>query len=256
MRQLRHEEKIFWPVHLLAIVMSIVLYKYGDLNYLWLWPVGWTLISGLGSAIGLHRMLSHRGLPTTSKFTKKVLTILGCMAGQGSPIFWVALHRGYHHSHADKPRDIHSPIAHSKWTAYLGWMFNLQPDTVNLKYAVDMLRDPFQVSVHKHYYKIVWAIIAIAMLINWQIATCLIILPMITGIHQEACINLFCHWDAFGYRTHDIDDHSRNVPVLGYFAWGQGWHNNHHKHAGNFNFGEKWWEFDPCMIFYPILKRI
>ncbi len=250
-----HAEKMFWPVHILAVVMFAVLYNYGDLNYLWLWPIGWVLISGLGSAIGLHRVLSHKGIPEMSAFTRKVLTILGCMAAQGSPIFWVALHRGYHHSHSDKPRDVHSPI-HGKWIAYLGWMFKLKPEDINFKYAVDLLRDPFQVRVHKHYYKIVWAILAVALLINWQIATCLLLLPMVTGIHQEACINLFCHMNGFGYRNHDTTDQSRNVPLLGYFAWGQGWHNNHHKHPANYNFGEKWWEFDPCMIFYPILKRI
>ena len=119
-----------------------------------------------------------------------------------------------------------------------------------------MLRDKFQVWVHTNYYRIVWGVILVTALINWQIAVGLILIPMITGIHQEACVNLFCHWNGLGYRNHEIKDNSTNVPLLGYFAWGQGWHNNHHKHPANFSFGEKWWEFDPCMIFYPILKRI
>jgi fatty-acid desaturase len=255
MKTTGHSIKLFWPVHLAALIGTICLFLYGDLSYLWLWPVGWVLISGLGSAIGLHRVLSHKCIPEMSSFTRKVLTLLGCMAGQGSPIFWVALHRGYHHSHADTLRDIHSPI-HGKFHAYLSWSWKITPTDVSLKYAVDLLRDKFQVWVHTNYYRIVWGVILVTALINWQVAVGLILIPMITGIHQEACVNLFCHWNGLGYRNHEIKDNSTNVPLLGYFAWGQGWHNNHHKHPANFNFGEKWWEFDPCMIFYPILKRI
>jgi fatty-acid desaturase len=45
---------------------------------------------------------------------------------------------------------------------------------------------------------------------------------------------------------------------MGLLTWGQGWHNNHHYAPGNYDFGSgtsgKWWEFDPCKLFLPLLR--
>ena len=50
----------------------------------------------------------------------------------------------------------------------------------------------------------------------------------------------------------------QNNLILGYTAWGQGWHNNHHYDPKSFDFGKvvsgKWWEWDPVRIFIPFLK--
>ena len=34
--KLGHAEKMFWPVHILAVIMFVVLWNYGNLSYLWL----------------------------------------------------------------------------------------------------------------------------------------------------------------------------------------------------------------------------
>ena len=34
---------------------------------------------------------------------------------------------------------------------------------------------------------------------------------------------------------------------------GEGLHNNHHTHAADANFAQKWWEFDPT---YPVIRLL
>jgi stearoyl-CoA desaturase (delta-9 desaturase) len=48
----------------------------------------------------------------------------------------------------------------------------------------------------------------------------------------------------FGYRRYKRLDQSTNNALLGYFVWGEGWHNNHHGDPGNPNFSRAWWEVD------------
>lgn len=251
-----HVKNITIPVHILFVVAVMSMITFHDWIWLWAVFVGWIMFSGLGIAIGFHRILSHKALPVNDK-TKKVLTILGMFGCQGSAIFWAAMHRGYHHPHADTEKDFHSPY-YGKWSAYMGWMTKLKPTDVNLKYAVDLLRDPFQVYVHKHYNKIIWLTVIAVALIDIRLALYGMIIPMTLAQHQENLVDLFGHTPKAGYRNFDLPDWSTNVPVLGLFAWGQGWHNNHHKSPGSFDFGTgvsgKWWEFDPCRLFKPFLK--
>lgn len=245
--------KLWVPLHLLAIVGIVAAIMTG-LSPWWLvlTIIGWVLVSGLGSAVGLHRILSHNAIPTT-KLTKRVLGTIGCFAGHGSPMFWVALHRGYHHAHADTPKDYHSPTM-GKFNAYMGWMFKMGPKAINMKYAIDLARDNYQVWLHRNYYAIVWTSIIVLALFSWQASLFFLVLPMVYGIHQDCCVNLFCHLRSCGYRSYDTSDNSVNVYLLGLFAWGQGWHNNHHEHPNRFNFGERWWEIDATRIFIPFIK--
>ena len=74
------------------------------------------------------------------------------------------------------------------------------------------------------------------------------------SILQDNLVNVLGHIPSLGYRNYETADKSSNFPFLGYFGWGQGWHNNHHKFPDRFNFGIKWWEFDPCRLFKPILE--
>ena len=86
---------VFWPVQILALLGII----FTSPNWLYLF-MGWVLFCGLGSAVILHRVVSHNSI-TLKKFLKKPLLILSCMCVQGSPIWWAAVHRGQHHPNAD-----------------------------------------------------------------------------------------------------------------------------------------------------------
>src|SRR5207302_793280 len=67
---------------------------------LWNQSVGWTevglfvvlyVLTGFGTTIGLHRLLTHRSFETPAP-VRLVLLILGVMANQGRPIDWAANH--------------------------------------------------------------------------------------------------------------------------------------------------------------------
>lgn len=250
------------PIMILAAT-GIALFITGviPLHYLWITLVMWILISGLGIAVGYHRIFSHR-THTLKTWQENIILFLAVFAGQGSPIFWVAVHRGYHHPHSDTDRDIHSPVAHGRWHAFLGWLIkNTEANNqVNVKYAVDLLRKPNFVFFHRHYMKIIWLVPLLVALVDWHLAFAAFFIPGGIALLQDNGVNVYGHTPTFfTYRNFDTNDRSVNNVWFGLLGWGQGWHNNHHRYPGNFDFGSgtsgKWWEFDPCRIFLPILGR-
>src|SRR6266508_4135870 len=60
-----------------------------------------------GITTGYHRLLAHRSFKTTRTF-QFVLAMLGVLAGQNGPLWWVGHHR-HHHRHSDREPDVHSP---------------------------------------------------------------------------------------------------------------------------------------------------
>jgi stearoyl-CoA desaturase (delta-9 desaturase) len=251
----QHVKSITIPIHILFVLSITTMIVLDDWIWLWSSVFFWTLFSGLGIAVGYHRIISHNAI-AIPLWKRKVLSILGMFGCQGSPIFWVALHRGYHHNGTDTIKDFHSPI-HGRWSAYMGWIFKLAPTDVNLKYAIELLRDPFQVFIHKHHDKIIWITLLAVGLMSWQIALYGFVIAMTIAQHQENLVDLYGHTPSAGYRNFELKDLSTNVPILGVFAWGQGWHNNHHKNPKSFDFGSsisgKWWEYDPCKLFKCLL---
>ncbi|MGB8096056.1 MAG: acyl-CoA desaturase, partial [Terracidiphilus sp.] len=79
----------------------------------------WLVSQNAGIAISYHRQLTHRSF-TTSKWLEYCLALCGALALQGSPIYWVAVHR-LHHQYTDKPGDPHSP-RDGKWWSHMGWI--------------------------------------------------------------------------------------------------------------------------------------
>lgn len=220
----------------------------------------WVLVCGLGIAVGYHRVFSHRTytLPT---WKENIILFFATFAGQGGSIFWAALHRGYHHPHSDTKIDIHSPIVHGKLHSFVGWYYFITESTnpVNIKYAVDLLRKKNHVFFHKHYLKILWMVPALVALVDWKLSLTGFWLVTLLGLTQDNLVNVFGHLKGYiGYRNFNTKDNSHNNFLLGYLAWGQGWHNNHHYDPKSYDFGSKisgkWYEFDPCKIFIPFLK--
>lgn len=263
---LEHVAKGIWfmvlPILILAAI-GVGLFVSGVIPayYLWFTGIMWILVSGLGIAVGYHRIFSHR-THTLKPWQEKIILFFATFAAQGSPIFWVAVHRGYHHPHSDTEKDLHSPVAYGRWHAFIGWLLeNTEScNRVNVKYAVDLLRKPHFVWFHKHYLKIIWLVPLFVALFDWHLAFAAFWIPGGIALLQDNGVNVYGHvptW--FSYRNYNTRDHSVNNIWFGYFGWGQGWHNNHHEHPANYDFGSgtsgRWWEWDPCRIFLPILGR-
>lgn len=239
---------IFIPGLILGFMSLIFAATHG---LMWWVLAGWILVSGLGIAAGFHRIFSHK-THNLKPWLENIILFLGSLGGQGSSITWVAVHRGYHHRHSDTEKDLHSPI-HGWLSAFMGWYARIDPQTINHKYAVDLLRRPNHVWFHKNYMKFmaIWVIV-LALLGPKFLAVYGSVLFI--SLLQDNLVNLLCHIPGLGYRNHDTRDNSNNFPPLGYLGWGQGWHNSHHAYPASYLFGTKWWEFDACAIFIPLLK--
>jgi sn-1 stearoyl-lipid 9-desaturase len=203
--------------------------------------VAWFIVSylwhGLGITLGYHRLLAHRSLVLPTWVAYPVV-IGGYLALQGSPVVWVGVHR-LHHAKSDTPGDPHSPqdgFLH----ALAGWMFkmhNLQTNKDLQFLARDVMRDP----VYKwlgtrhtadHVVKCLLfsvAFRATILLLFGPVAMAANLLAAVLVFWNAQLINAVCHIRLFGaYRSFPTREHSFNSWLLGIFALGEGWHNNHH----------------------------
>ena len=221
------------------------------------------ICSVVGINVGYHRMLAHKGL-SCSKRVEHCLAFLGVLAHQFGPAYWVAIHRRHHQS-SDEQQDPHSPGTGFLW-AHIGWLFaaseNTDPQSTLEGYANDLLEDPFYAWLEAGglWGKIVmaaWAIYFAAgalvtiltggtaaeavqfglSLVVWGAAV-----RTVCIWHVTFSVNSICHY--WGYRNYATPDNSRNNPIVGVLAFGEGWHNNHHAFPRSARHGHRWWELD------------
>ena len=235
-----HVTKVHIPAHLVGLVsLAFVAFHFSWVSvasflFFNLW------ISGLGMSVGFHRYFTHKSFET-SKFWWWAMLIGGSLAGQGSPIFWVALHR-QHHPSSDTAKDIHSPHEKGLWHAYMGWIFQFDTSQVELSRAIDLIRDPRCKFVHRNYENLmhIYWLFLIALVLYVPATANFVAGALIAGmwaIHQEALINSVCHDPRFGIAQYPTKDHSRDVRWLQYVTWGQSLHNSHHAFPSTANFG-------------------
>lgn len=252
-----HFKHIYLPVHLLGIAAIIAAF-FVNPHWFIFTLLGYTLFAGFGISVGHHRLFAHKSFETY-RFIEIILLFLGIFGGEGSSISWVAIHSGLHHPFADTPKDIHSPV-NGKLNAFGAWMNKVKPDTISLRYAAKLLKDPIHVHVHKHYNKYFWLPIIISALINWHITLFFFGLPILLSIYKENFVNLFGHIESkFNYKNFDTKDNSQNNIILGLLTWGDGFHNNHHANPREYDFGlgrkHHWYEFDPSTILVNLVKK-
>ena len=218
----------------------------------WWWMttiVGYVCLKMLGVSAGYHRLFSHKGFKV-NLLTKRILLWFGILAGQGSPLFWIGIHRGYHHRYADREGDAHSP-RDGFWHSYILWMF--KRDSMSIRSVVDLLQDPDMVFAHKHYIKILWITNLLVALISIDLWIYLLAFPAFITLHSFLIQTSVTHLPWAGYRNYTVKDDSVNVPWLFPIILGEAWHNNHHGDGRNPNYGRRWWEIDPT---YWLIKLI
>lgn len=246
---------VLYPLYIFAALGLIYFLSHYNFTlvataYLFL---GWILFSGIGSAIGLHRWASHKAIEVRP-FLKIPLLWVSSLCLQGSTIGWAAIHRGRHHRHSDKEKDSHSPI-HGYLHAYHTWLFKWD-EYFEPKYVTDLIRDKHHMFFAKYYIPIIMVSYIVIGMISFEALLFMFVIPGLYSLHQESLVNLFCHIKGMGYRNFNTDDNSNNIPLLGYLAWGQGWHNNHHYAASKFDYGTTKKEFDPCKLIGPLLGKM
>ena len=225
--------------------------------------VGVLLTGVLGLNVGFHRLLTHRGF-TCPLWLEHTLAVLGTLSLQFSPPLWVAVHRRHHH-YSDEEKDPHSPLKGFIW-AHFGWLLMRSGDMKSKplidRYARDLMRDPLYAMLErrKNWIKLsflLWLVFFIAGF-GWvmlaggtahnavQFGASLLVwggaLRTVVVWHNTWSVNSVAH--IWGYRNYNTSDDSRNNPVVGILAGGEGWHNNHHADPTSARHGHKPWEFD------------
>lgn len=254
MKNYRYLVFVWLPLHLLCISM-IWATDVTMTNFI-LFLIGYVLIGGLGANIGLHRWASHRSIEV-KKSVEPIMIYFSFLSCQGHPLWWAAMHRGYHHKNADKEADPHAP-QHGIWHAFHGWILSHDPATVNFKFVTDLLRNDLlkkTVGFYEITILTTWIVVGVT---NLDFLLWALILPAVVILHLEGLVNSLCHGQ-IGYRNFSTDDQSTNSVILGYLNWGNGWHNNHHYRPASFDFGKSVsgnkWEFDPSCLLLSFIKK-
>jgi len=250
---------ILYPIHavtLLGLICYTVMIGISLINVL-SFVIGWTLIYGIGVHVVLHRYVSHMTF-IAKKGLEPILLYIACLAIQGSPLGWASVHRGSHHKYCDTLKDAHSPV-HGTWYSWHGWMWDWN-SYFNARSVIDLLRNPTHVWFAKNYGVIILCTYIIVGLISWQVLLFGLMLPAVIGLYQESFVNTLCHSPNWGYRNFDTNDHSRNITVMAYTNWGQGYHNNHHANSKSYDFGTTISgnpkEYDPALLLLPFVATV
>jgi stearoyl-CoA desaturase (delta-9 desaturase) len=72
--------------------------------------------------------------------------------------------------------------------------------------------------------------------------------------HVTYCINSLAH--VIGSRRYETTDQSRNNLILALFAFGEGWHNNHHYYPASARNGFYWWEVDVTYYMIWVFEKL
>jgi stearoyl-CoA desaturase (delta-9 desaturase) len=229
--------------------------------------IGFYILTTIGITVGFHRLFTHAAFET-NVVVKVVLALLGSLAIQGSLFQWVAMHRK-HHQHSDKKDDPHSPHQHGRgiigllkgaWHAHMGWFFD--PEPPNLGHYIPDLRKSRALCFVSAWFPfwVVMSFVAPAVLgglvtRSWHGALTGLVWGGLMRVflvhHVTWSVNSACH--LWGFRPYESNDLSRNNPVFGILAMGEGWHNTHHAFPSSARHGLRWWQMD---VSYWVIRTL
>jgi stearoyl-CoA desaturase (delta-9 desaturase) len=89
---------------------------------------------------------------------------------------------------------------------------------------------------------------------GWQFVIWGFFISTVVLFHSTCVINSLAHM--IGRRRYETNDDSRNSFLLALITFGEGWHNNHHKHPGSTRMGFYWWEVDITYYMLRILEKL
>lgn len=170
------------------------------------------------------------------------------------------MHR-MHHAHTDTEKDPHSPSHDSNIIAMM-WKtktiyqeINQQLIEVDPRFIKNVPQwKNFDLFAGSKLSRILW--IAAYLLFftvfvsswwQWLLFPITFLMAPIHGV----IINWFGH--IYGYVNYKVENTSKNLFPFDFLMMGEGYHNNHHKHATNANFGVKWYEVDMTFLIIKVL---
>jgi len=208
-----------------------------------------------------HRYFSHKAF-RASRGVQLAMAVAGCTAGQRGPLWWAGHHR-YHHAHADRPEDRHSPAIRGLFDAHMGWFLRPENYATPWKYVRDWARYPELRWLNRFdmlpFLALGAATYGLGALLEAhapglgtsgpQMLVWGFLISTVALYHATYTINSLAH--RWGRRRYATADDSRNNGLLALLTLGEGWHNNHHFYPGAARQGFRWWELDPT--YYGLL---
>lgn len=197
------------------------------LEYLLFFPTIVVLIGGPMS-ICLHRYFSHRAFET-SRGMQFVIGLAACLAFQGDPLWWAAMHMR-HHKHCDQSEDPHSVSHLGFYHAFLGWMtnpYNYTMPALDLSSLEPSLRTPEMMLLRGiHMFPPIIAFVIVQYMFGYSRALFTCLLPMVMCRLITLLFNVEYHpAGALADKCHAISN-SRFLAQL----VGESQHNDHHSH--------------------------
>lgn len=222
---------------------------------------GYVLTGCLGICLSYHRQLTHKSF-RCPKPLEYFFAYCGALAFEGDPVEWSKMHR-WHHMHSDTLADRHSP-KDGIWHSHMGWLFdqslaNTRRDPKSGS-SKDDLAPPWFYQESPEFYG--WlrrtymghmagqALFFLA----WGGLPYFVwgfVIRVLFTMHVTWLVNSAVHvWGAQPYAT---GDESRNNAAVSLFAFGEGWHNNHHAFEWSARHGLEWWQLD---VTYGIIRAL
>lgn len=215
------------------------------------------LLGSIGICLGYHRLLTHRSFQVP-KWLEYTIAIIGALALQGGPIFWVSGHRIHHLHTEDVDKDPYS-ARRGFWWSHMLWLFYPQRDVFAYesykRFAPDLERDGFYRWLNRYYLLLQLPLGLILYLLGgWSFVIYGLVVRAVILWHSTWLINSATHMT--GYRSFECDDNSRNLWWAALLTYGEGWHNNHHAYPNVAKAGLKWWEIDMTWWAIQLLSKL
>mmetsp|Transcript_43879 Transcript_43879/g.80176 ORF Transcript_43879/g.80176 Transcript_43879/m.80176 type:complete len:400 (-) Transcript_43879:104-1303(-) len=213
------------------------------------WPaftaflIGYLITGMFGITLSYHRQLAHRSFKTP-KWLEYVFAYCGALALQSHPINWVSSHR-HHHGGTETEHDVHSPLD-GFWWSHMGWLLDgegtwMRQDKDNAK---DLQTQAFYRHLKSYYpfHAIVLPIAGMYALGGLPFVFWGFFFRVCWVWHITWAVNSVSH--VWGFKDWNTEDNSMNNWAVGFLAFGEGWHNNHHAFETSCRHGLKWWQID------------
>ena len=231
----------------MAVLIFVLLLWYGSLFF---------------QSFFLHRYAAHQVF-TMSKTMERITFVLTWIfqgASYLSAYGYGIMHR-MHHAYTDTEKDPHSPSHDPNLFAMMWKTKTIYGDINSQKIAVDSRFTKnvpqwrtFDAFASSRFSRLLWILGYISFFVyfatawwQWLLLPITLLMAPIHGV----IINWFGH--VYGYVNFKMKNTSKNLFRFDFLMMGEGYHNNHHKHASSPNFGVKWYEID---ITYLIIRAL
>jgi stearoyl-CoA desaturase (delta-9 desaturase) len=175
--------------------------------------------------------------------------VFAVLAGRGSPLGWVYIHR-IHHATSDTEKDPHSP--HNENFNFIGFKPVQENKKIN-HFIIKELLTTAHIKIDQYYLLVILSFLILLSIINVNLIFYMWAIPVFVVSVTQTMFNYFAHTK--GYRNFETTDRSTNNVYLWPFILGDAWHNNHHANAQKISTKVLEHEYDPIGVLINFIKQ-